>query len=38
MTTENEIGFSRLNLKLGDDLIIKVNTSGLSEEDSVKKL
>lgn len=38
MATENEIGFSRLNLKPGDDLIIKVNTSGLSEEDSVKKL
>lgn len=35
---ENEIGFSKLNLKEGDSLIVKIDISNLNEEDSIKKL
>jgi hypothetical protein len=35
---ENDIGFSRLNLKEGDSLVVKIDISNLSEEDSTKKI
>lgn len=35
---DNEIQFSRLNLKEGDSLVVKLDTRGLSEEISSDKL
>lgn len=35
---ELEVEFQKLNLKEGDCLVIKVNTYGMSEDESVKKL
>jgi hypothetical protein len=35
---ENNVGFSRLNLKEGDSLIVKLDTSNMTEEESSSKL
>jgi hypothetical protein len=38
MSNNCEVEFNRLSLKPGDDLVIKVNTDGLTEEQAVNRL
>lgn len=38
MSEQLEVEFNKLNLKENDSLVIKVNTSGMSEEEAVKRL